>query len=345
MLHPIAIPVSGSTCVNGNNVVATSTTGSQLFVGRLREPMMYGIRFMSYGTLNTITVKPSGSPAEARLGIPVHTGSCGILSGLELLTIAPNNYDSAVVIQASAIGTQYFIEVSSFNGDGNFQLCVLNSVTPQPSPWSSCATASRVCALNPFTLGSGPSGTGRLVLLIAFFLELIKTVWYRFTVGVSGTLAWSATPNLPITELDWALYDITGSCPGLFTSFSVLACNYNYSNEASNPVGMSTSSGTICPTDGLGGAAGEFCPSITVTAGRTYAIVIDNFSNNGSGWNFNWTGSTFGLAPTSQFTASPSSICGSAGTVNITNTTIGGTTQVWNFGDGSASFTGAAPPA
>jgi PKD repeat protein len=95
----------------------------------------------------------------------------------------------------------------------------------------------------------------------------------------------------------------------------------------------------------LGGAPGEFCPSITVTAGRTYAIVIDNFSNNGSGWDFNWTGSTFGLAPTSQFTASPSSICGSGGTVNITNTTIGGTTQVWNFGDGSASFTGAAPPA
>lgn len=339
---PIAIPVSGSTCVNGNNIGATSTTWGSALCGQTTWTNDVWYTFVSNGTLNTITVKPSGSPAAARLGITVYTGSCGSLSGLgTYCAIAPNNPDSAVVIQASAIGTQYFIEVSSFNGDGNFQLCV-NSVTPQPSPGSSCATASRVCALNPFTLGSGPSGTGGYTP-DCFLFGANSSVWYRFTVGVSGTLAWSATPNLPGTELDWALYDITGSCPGLFTSS--VACNYNYSNEASNPVGMSTSSGTICPTDGLGGAAGEFCPSITVTAGRTYAIVIDNFSNNGSGWNFNWTGSTFGLAPTSQFTASPSSICGSGGTVNITNTTIGGTTQVWNFGDGSASFTGAAPPA
>jgi gliding motility-associated-like protein len=339
---PIAIPVSGSTCVNGNNIGATSTTWGSALCGQTTWTNDVWYTFVSNGTLNTITVKPSGSPAAARLGITVYTGSCGSLSGLgTYCAIAPNNPDSAVVIQASAIGTQYFIEVSSFNGDGNFQLCV-NSVTPQPSPGSSCATASRVCALNPFTLGSGPSGTGGYTP-DCFLFGANSSVWYRFTVGVSGTLAWSATPNLAGTELDWALYDITSACPGLFTSS--VACNYNYSNEASNPVGMSTTSGTLCPTDGLGGAAGEFCPSITVTAGRTYAIVIDNFSNNGSGWDFNWTGSTFGLAPTSQFTASPSSICGSGGTVNITNTTIGGTTQVWNFGDGSASFTGAAPPA
>jgi hypothetical protein len=254
---PIAIPVSGSTCVNGNNIGATSTTWGSALCGQTTWTNDVWYTFVSNGTLNTITVKPSGSPAAARLGITVYTGSCGSLSGLgTYCAIAPNNPDSAVVIQASAIGTQYFIEVSSFNGDGNFQLCV-NSVTPQPSPGSSCATASRVCALNPFTLGSGPSGTGGYTP-DCFLFGANSSVWYRFTVGVSGTLAWSATPNLPGTELDWALYDITGSCPGLFTSS--VACNYNYSNEASNPVGMSTSSGTLCPTDGLGGAAWRILP-------------------------------------------------------------------------------------
>ncbi|MFN8317633.1 MAG: gliding motility-associated C-terminal domain-containing protein [Chitinophagales bacterium] len=339
---PIAIPASGGICLNGNNTGATSTTWGSAVCGQTNWTNDVWYTFVSNGSLNTITVRPTGSPAASKVGVTVYTGSCGSLTGLgTYCAISPNNTDSVKIIQASTIGTQYFVEVSSFNGDGNFQLCI-NSVTPQPSPGSSCATASQICALNPFSLASGPSGTGGFTP-DCFLFGANSSVWYKFTVGVSGTLAWSATPKLANTELDWALYDITSSCPGAFTS--PVACNYNYGNEGSNPIGMNASSTTICPADGANGAPEEICPSITVTAGKTYAIVIDNFSNNGSGWDFNWTGSTFGLAPTSQFTTTPSSICGSAGTVNITNTTIGGTTQVWNFGDGSANYTGSAPPA
>ena len=162
---------------------------------------------------------------------------------------------------------------------------------------------------------------------------------------LTGLLAWEATPLLPNTELDYAVYDITSGCANITSN--EIACNYHFSNYASAPTGMSDTSTNSCPYSATTSQAigYELCPALTILAGHTYAIFIENYANNQSGWSFNWNGSTFQMAPTSSFTAAPATICGNTGAVTVTNTSVGAASQTWNFGDGTATSNAANPPA
>lgn len=340
---PITIPSTGNACVNGNNIGATSTTWASATCGFTTWTNDVWYTFVSNGTANTITINPTGSPAAQRLGVAVYTGTCGNLTGVGTnCQVSATNGGTVTVNQTTTPGTQFFIEVSAFNGDGNFQVCV-TSGTPPPSPGTTCATATQVCDMSAFNLPAGPVGTG-VYDPTCFAFGAFSSVWYSFSVGTAGSLQWNCTPTGANTELDWAVFDITNGCSTNNLNNNTIRCNYNYANQTSSPIGMSSSSGTVCPTNGSAGAAAETCPPATLIAGHTYAILIDNFSANGSGWNFNWNGSTFGMAPTSSFTATPSTICGSSGTVNITNNSVGAVSYAWNFGDGTTSNV-QSPPA
>ncbi len=340
---PITIPATGNVCINGNNIGATSTTWATASCGFTNWTNDVWYTFVSNGTANTITVTPTGSPAAQRIGVSVYTGTCGSLSSLGTsCQVSATNGGAVTVNQTTTAGTQFYVEVSAFNGDGNFQVCI-TSGTPPPSPGTTCGTATQVCDLSAFTLGTGPTGTG-VYDPSCFTLGAFSSVWYSFSVGTAGSLQWSCTPSGANTELDWAVFDITNGCGTNNLNNNTISCNYNYANQTSSPIGMSTASTTVCPTSGAAGAAGETCPPATLIAGHTYAIMIDNFSANGSGWNFNWNGSTFGMAPTSSFTATPATICGSSGTVTIANASVGGVSYAWNFGDGTTS-TAQNPPA
>ncbi len=340
---PVTIPGSGNICINSSTIGATSTNWVTAVCGQTPWTNDVWFTFISNGSLNTITVQPTGSPAAQRLGVAVYTGGCGALGGLGTYCgVSPTAGGTVTITQAGAAGTQYWIEVSAFLADGNFQLCI-NSATPPASPGTSCATATPICDLSAFTLATGPAGTG-LFTPSCFLNPANSSLWYQFSVGSNGLLAFSVNPLLPLTELDWALYDITGGCATINQPANEVGCNYNWNSQGSNPVGMSPGSLTACPSTGLPGtAAGEFCPSINVIAGHTYAIFIDNFSNNSSGWDFNWTGSTFQMAPTSAFTLNTNKICGNTGSVTVTNNSVGAATTVTNWGDGSAATNGANP--
>ncbi len=339
---PITIPASGNVCINSSNIAATTTNWGTAVCGQTGWTNDVWFTFISNGNLNTITVQPTGSPAAQRLGVAVWTGGCANLTGLATYCgISATNGGTVIITQAAPAGTQYWIEVSAFNADGNFQLCV-NSATPPASTGTTCATATPICDLSAFTLAAGPAGTG-VFTPSCFVFGASSSVWYQFSVGTNGTLAWQCDPLLANTELDWALFDITNGCATANLNANTVRCNYNYDNQLSSPVGMSAGSATICPTSGAGGAAAEFCPSSTVIAGRTYAILIDNFSNNNSGWDFNWTGSTFQMAPTSSFTLNTNKICGNTGSVTVTNNSVGAVTTVTNWGDGSPNSNSATP--
>ncbi len=340
---PITIPASGSVCINSTNVAATATNWANPICGQTNWQNDVWFTFVSNGSLTSVTVIPAGGSPAQQVGVAVFTGGCLNPTGTGIYCgVSPNSTDSVRIVQAGAAGVQYWVEVSSFIAAGTFRICV-NSSTPPPAPGTSCATATSVCDLSSFTLPTGPAGTGNYDPS-CFTLGATSSVWYQFTAGTAGTLAWSCDPLLANTELDWALFDITGGCAPANLNANTLRCNYNYTTQGSFPVGMSTTSGTICPSTGLPGTApGEFCPSLNLVAGRTYAIMIDNFSANSSGWNFSWAGSTFQMAPTASFTVTPPKVCGSSGTATINNTSVAASTYLWNFGDGSPTSTSAAP--
>ncbi len=119
-----------------------------------------------------------------------------------------------------------------------------------------------------------------------------NSVWYIFTVTISGLLELTITPQAG-DDYDFALYNLTnGSCADIFNGVDSIEvrCNYAFTNGATGLL-----DGYTTTSQGPGGLA--FLAPLNVTVGETYALLVDNFSSTSSGY-------TLDFAPTSSTTAS-----------------------------------------
>ncbi len=325
----ITIPSSGNVCVTSTTVNAISDNfTSTCDTGTPGNEVWF--TFIATGSQNTVTVTPTGSPAIQQAIVALDGTGCAD-NAFNICNGSTTNNGSATATWTFTPGTQVWISVESNNGtQGSFQLCI-TSTTPPPTPGSSCSTATPLCNLNNFTLNPFPGNNNGFIPQCFLNTALQQPVFYQFTVGQTGILAWTADVQ-GTAEYDWALYNITGGCPS--NSTTPVACNYNFANGNSNIIGMQAGPGTC---------SGEFCDPVTVTAGQTYMLIIDNFSNNSAGFIMSFAGSTFLMAPTAQFTVNPTTACGSAN-VTITNSSVSATSYNWNFGNGNTS-TLQNPPA
>ena len=330
----VVIPNTGTACVTSTTVGATSdNTTNTCDTGVPGNEVWF--TYTAAGSVNTVTVTPNGAPALQMAVVTLSITNC-VSGTYNTCNASATNGGTATTNLSITPGSQVWIAVESNNGvEGGFQICI-NSADQPPAPGNSCATASVLCDQASFTVNPFPGNSSGLTPP-CFGSALQQPVYFQFTVGVTGILAWNADV-LGMAEYDWALYNITGGCYG-----TNLACNYNYtatlfSPENSDNIGMQT---------GLGACTGEFCPAMTVTAGNTYLIIIDNYSYLTSGTQVGFTmsfaGSTFQMAPTSQFTVNPASGCAPLN-VTFNNTSIGATSSSWNFGNGNTSNV-ASPPA
>ncbi|MDX1652568.1 MAG: PKD domain-containing protein [Brumimicrobium sp.] len=326
---------NGSACVNGTNVNATS---DNTFYGNCNPVTTLNEVWYTYvatGAQNNFQIDP-GTMQDPQ--IVIYTVGCNGTAGSILETCDVATGGNILSLNwGLAPGTQVWIGVmSNSNTDGTFELCI-DSSDPPPTGGNTCAGAIPICegtitadisVLN--SSGTFPSCFGGAVN---------QDVWYTFEVLQGGTFEWSATPSGGSSgvELDWALYDVSGGCPG-----TLISCNYNYDGGNNSPNGQVAGSTTNCPTNGGGGPAGEFCPPDNLAPG-TYAIVVDYYSaSSANTMDFTVGNGSAVIAPVADFSINPNSVvCGPSVTVNITDNSIG--VPDWDFGDGT-TFTGNNPP-
>ena len=333
----VVIPGSGNICFTANNNTATTDfTTDACDVGLSGDEIWY--TYIAAGSLNTITVTPSGGGGIAATDVVLTMTSTGCLSGTYNVCGSAAGAGMASASWSYTPGTQVWVSIETNGFDGQFDICI-TSQTPVPAPGNSCGTATTLCDKNPFSVATYPSNASAFSPSCWFPLgtTLQRPIFYQFTVGQTGTCEWTATPQ-GAAEYDWAMYDITAGCPG-----TQVACNYHYALDVGAPIGLSTAACQACPSNNVGGAVcREFCAPFVVTAGNTYLIIIDNYAVNTIGFNFVW-GGTFQMAPTSSFTLSPTSACGSL-TTTITNNSVGVTTYDWDFGDATTSSSANPAP-
>lgn len=330
---PITL-TNGSACVNGTTIGATT---DNFLYGACNVTSVNEVwyTYTATGANNDFTVNPMGlTNAE----IVVYSGGCP--GGTGVLEIC-NTSAGATSVSASwgfAPGTQVWIGVMSNVGiEGNFELCV-DSYAPAPVGGNLCSTAIPICAIGTTTTVDMTTMGTTGAFPSCFWAATNRDVWFTFTCTVSGTIEWTATPS-GANELDWAMYNTTLGCPG-----ALVACNYSYDLANGSPIGMNDAITCVaCPTDLAVGACGEYCSEYFVTAGQTYTIMIDMFSGVIGDLDFGFTnGTTAQIAPVSDFTVSPSVVCGPDMTVAITDNSVGGAPD-WTFGNGNSS-SGSNPP-
>lgn len=332
---PIIIPSSGTTCVTGTLAGATDD-GSYSGCEQAGSAEVW-YSYISNGAYNSVTVSPNGGTPATNLAVTILSGGCNG-AGYNACNSATGS-GTATATWTYPQGTQVWIYISSNGGtNGGFQVCV-NSYEVPPTNGSSCTTASPMCDMNSFSFPMPNNINGFQPPCFASAFQ--RPVIFSFSVAVGGLLNWRAIPTCNArTEFDWAVYDVTTGC----ASAVQVACNYNTTTglfgiqPITAPQGMNGGPAAGCNVNTfIASAAAELCSGVNVVAGHTYVIMLDQFTNTSNcNIDFNFTGSTFQMAPTSSFVVAPNTGCGSV-TATFTNNSAGVVSQTWSFGDSTTS--------
>ena len=244
------------------------------------------------------------------------------------------------------IGSTYYYTISSTGANGTFTSCLISSV-PTPIAGQDCISGAILCDASGFTQGTSSAGFGTQEVTTAISCwgsgGERQSKWFKFTVGCSGTLEFMITPSTNSNDYDWGLWDITSDVT-CASKGSTIACNWS---------GCKGSTGLIsCPAletganntngngpNGCGGTYQAVNASINVTAGNTYALLVDNFTTSNSGFSLAFGGACGGgtavIGPDANFTGSLDATC-FVYTATKTCPTAN-STYLWNYGDGTTS--------
>lgn len=340
------------TCYNGTTVAAADNWVGTVGCAGNNPEVWYS--FVATGSQLTYNVTSGTMGGNIELIVVSSTAAC---AGLVVQGSACGPSPLTGTMNGLQVGTTYYYTISSTGAAGTFTTC-MTTASPPPVAGQDCPNSSILCNNTPFSQASSSAGFGvqeisPLNSCWGFGGER-QSKWYRFTIGCSGTLEFTITPNVLTDDYDWALYNITANpttC-GIGAATAPVACNWSGCTGAtglsSNPnavPGVSLCGGPPGPCGG-GTYARAFCNEtagnmnvLNVTAGQCFALLIDNFSATNNGFSFSF-GGTATIGPNAVFTLA-SSNCGQNVTATKTCATTN-TTYLWNFGDGFTS-TSAGP--
>lgn len=288
-------------------------------------------KFIAIGSSLKIELKPLGGTPIRNPLIFLYSGNCG---NYNLIKCASNIGSNPATLEATVVpGDEYFVIIASNSSEfGHFELCFTNNADTD-DPGDRCQVAGRVCNKSTLTFETLNNYQASGTFPSCFSFEARRDVWLKFTVSKSGSLEFIIDPDGG-SEFDWALFDISNGCPDPADPRpQAIKCNYNYANETGAPTGMSPSAGSYP-------APGEISDPINVTQGKTYALLIDNFSKSNDGFTIEWAGSFEIIS--SDFEASNLSGCDSV-LVSFDHPVLPDHSYEWDFGDGT-TFTGPNPP-
>jgi len=151
---------------------------------------------------------------------------------------------------------------------------------------SDCVTAIPVCGNSGISYT--PTGPGETEEILGGCLTDNEnfSVWYKFTIETAGTLTFVITPASS-ADYDWAVYGPNKTCDDLGTP---VRCSFS---GGTGPTGLNMTSldtSEAAGTDNLGNTSDRFVKYMDVLPGETYYLIVDNFSNNTSGFSLTWGG-------------------------------------------------------
>ncbi|MEL6657034.1 MAG: gliding motility-associated C-terminal domain-containing protein [Bacteroidota bacterium] len=296
----------------------------------------------------------------------LYEGSCGVLG--DPLACASDNFgvDEVTVFQSGLNpGETYFLRVSArFGQTGTFQLC-LNNFNAVPEPDGDCPTAVILCDKSPFSVGF-LAGVGDIPNEIGAVscngpscpFDESSSTWYKWTCAESGPLAFTLTPQNPGTDLDFVLYELPNGlddCSGkqdlrCMASGENVGAPFDEWAPCTGETGLSIADPDQSEQCGCQPGDNNFAQAVDMVAGRSYALVINNFDQNGSGFSIEFdqspgTGTFEG--PVADFAFEPTIACvGETVTFTDASSFIGNIDSYeWNFGADAvpATATGVGP--
>ena len=295
-------------------------------------------------------IPPGGTLEQPQLAI--YEGSCS--GTLNLLQCASDGFGNNVVTTLAGpliIGQTYFIRVDARNdNEGTFKLCV-NNYNAVPDPSGDCPTGVILCDKSPFNVESveGEGSVANEVDPGICIQAEISSSWYRWTCKDPGTLAFTITPNNPSDDIDFAVFELPGGINDCSNKVKI-RCEAAGENVGSpfpdwepctGPTGLSLTETDTDEIPGCPAGQNNFVSAIDMVAGKSYALVINNFSQTGNGFSMEFGGSGTFQGPDANFNHVPDPVCvGSQVLFSDASTSVEGITAwQWSFGVGASPAT------
>ncbi len=259
-------------------------------------------------------------------------------------------------------GEVYYILVGARNGNaGTFELCV-EQFDAVPDPSSDCLTGVVLCDKAPFAVqalqGRGQQNDDLLSDNIDCSgpPEEFNSSWYKWTCDQPGTLSFDITPlgAAPNEDIDFVLYELTG---GLAACNDRRVLRQMFSGETQGngdlnlpclgATGISDGDPDVSENCGCDPGNNNYINSITMEAGKSYALVIMNYTGSGDGFSIEFGGTGTFLGPDPKLVYSKTEVCvGEAITFEDQSTSLDGIAAwEWDFGPSATprTATGAGP--
>lgn len=260
------------------------------------------------------------------------------------------------------VGQTYYIRVDARDGNtGTFQLCV-NNYNAVPEPGGDCNTGTILCDKSSFSVdfisgtGNNPNEIDNAGCnSITCDIQESSSVWYKWTCKDPGTLSFTLTPSNSTDDLDFLVYELPNGVDDCSDKIE-LRCMASGENvgeplpqweNCTGPTGLSLSDSDFSETCGCQGGDNNFVAALDMIAGKSYALVINNFSETGYGFSIEFGGTGTFLGPNADFDVAPSTTCTEQPiTFTDASSSVDGISNwQWSFGPGSspATATGVGP--
>lgn len=308
-----------------------------------------------------------GTLQSPQIALYIDNGCTGVIQELRCASDVAGDDIVSLTRGNLTVGESYYIRVDGRNSDqGTFELCVTN-FNPPTEPGQDCATASILCNKDPFVVefvtGAGNDTTEADG---SCFSGESSSTWFKWTCMTAGTLTFVLDPIRKTTvggqgsagdDLDFGLYELPLGIDAC--TKSIIRCNathpFNYINgqavvNCNYETGLDLTSTETEEDAGCDAGEDGFVRFIDMQVGVSYALVVNNFSDSGQGFEISFGGTGEFLGPEPLFTVEPMTglRCDTDFMVNDFSTFSNGSIVEWewSFGVGAvpAFFTGQNPP-
>ena len=323
-------------------------------------------KFTAIATDITITVIGASSPVLGgtlwQPEVAIYTGDCS--GTINTFGCASDFFSSNNTIQlyegGMIVGQEYLIRIDAGGTLGNFQLCVANFFAPV-EPGSDCNIGSILCDKSPFVVqqvtgaGADPDEAAGTCLGGLGSTSESNSTWFTWTCSQSGTLTFTLTPTFPSDDLDFVVFELPNgiqNCNGKIDLRCMASGSFNFPSPCMGPTGLNDTATDVVENSGCNEPTPQdnFLQALDMVEGRTYALMVNNFTSTGNGFEVEFGGTGEFLGPEAEMeTDEPDGeICfGESVTFNDNSTfTLGGLIGwEWNFGVDAvpANATGLGP--
>ncbi|MFZ1704068.1 MAG: hypothetical protein WAT79_06955 [Saprospiraceae bacterium] len=257
-------------------------------------------------------------------------------------------------------GKPYLIYIeSSVGGEGTFKLCV-NGFKPVPVPQADCKSGVVLCDKAPFVVDSlFGAGMDRNEIELGNCIEQeFQSSWYKWTCDQTGPLTFTLTPNdhrgrdFISDDLDFAVYELTNGLDDCSrTSRTLLRCMASGANgdglgnslplsqwiNCNGPTGLRSGESDFTETAGCAPGDNNFVAPINMESGKSYMLVVNNFTRSGLGFDIEFGGTGTFLGPEVDFEIEALNLFECDKTITFNNTSRSLTDSIisyaWSFGN------------